>query len=206
MKRFPPALFLCLLTAVFLFSCDNVSFNKKGFNKLIGKSPEASYQIDVSEGKTETEKTVIVKYNNMVEAFFSLSEKNKNGKEITSQEKFEYLQLQEDCFTFIQRNEYNVSRELINKITEKAKSIEIVEKKAEKEIQVETPVDLKDYFNSSTGWDDNTDWGATEIDDEEGRKAFDKVLKKNGIYWSDKKQSWVIKVKKTTEQTTKVKF
>lgn len=61
---------------------------------------------------------------------------------------------------------------------------------------IEQSVDLNDYFNSKTGWDDDTDWNATSIDDEESQIAFDKVLKKNGIYWSDKKKSWVKKVAK----------
>ena len=142
----------------------------------------------------------------MVEAIISGSEKNKNGEEITPQEKLEYLRLQNDLAVFIRRNEYNISRELLNKIAEKAESIEIVEKKADKEIQVEIPVDLNDYFNSSTGWDDETDWNYVGLEDEESQKAFDKVLKKNGIYWSDQKQCWVKKVKKTAEQAPKVKF
>lgn len=139
----------------------------------------------------------------MVEAIISGSEKNKNGEEITPQEKLEYLRLQNDLAVFIRRNEYNISRELLNKIAEKAESIEIVEKKADKEIQVEIPVDLNDYFNSSTGWDDETDWNYVGLEDEESQKAFDKVLKKNGIYWSDQKQCWVKKVKKTAAQAPK---
>ena len=142
----------------------------------------------------------------MVEAIISGSEKNKNGEEITPQEKLEYLRLQNDLAVFIRRNEYNISRELLNKIAEKAESIEIVEKKADKEIQVEIPVDLNDYFNSSTGWDDETDWNYVGLEDEESQKAFDKVLKKDGIYWSDQKQCWVKKVKKTAAQAPKVKF
>ena len=142
----------------------------------------------------------------MVEAIISGSEKNKNGEEITPQEKLEYLRLQNDLAVFIRRNEYNISRELLNKIAEKAESIEIVEKKADKEIQVEIPVDLNDYFNSSTGWDDETDWNYVGLEDEESQKAFDKVLKKNGIYWSDQKQCWVKKVKKTAAQAPKVRF
>lgn len=141
----------------------------------------------------------------MVEAIISGSEKNKNGEEITPQEKLEYLRLQNDLAVFIRRNEYNISRELLNKIAEKAESIEIVEKKADKEIQVEIPVDLNDYFNSSTGWDDETDWNYVGLEDEESQKAFDKVLKKNGIYWSDQKQCWV-KKEKTAAQAPKVKF
>ncbi len=71
---------------------------------------------------------------------------------------------------------------------------------------IERAVDLNDYFNSSTGWDDETDWNYAGLEDEESQKAFDKVLEKNGIYWSDQKQCWVKKVKKTSEQAPKVKF
>ena len=71
---------------------------------------------------------------------------------------------------------------------------------------IERAVDLNDYFNSSTGWDDETDWNYAGLEGEESQKAFDKVLKNNGIYWSDQKQCWVKKVKKTAEQAPKVKF
>lgn len=206
MKKFLSTLFLCLLTVAFLSSCNNVSFDKERFNKLIERSPSASYTLDVSEGKTETEKALIVKYNNVVEAIISGSEKNKNGEEITPQEKLEYLRLQNDLAVFIKKNEYNISRELLTKIAEKAQSIEIIEKKMDKEVEGEEPVDLNNYFNSSTGWDDETDWNYTGLEDEESQKAFDKVLKRNGIYWSDQKQCWVKKVKKTAEQTPMVKF
>jgi hypothetical protein len=74
------------------------------------------------------------------------------------------------------------------------------------ESHLERAVDLNDYFNSSTGWDDDTDWNYAGLEDEESQRAFDKVLKKNGIYWSDQKQCWVKKVKKTAEQAPKVKF
>lgn len=87
-----------------------------------------------------------------------------------------------------------------NQIEEVAPKIELSDN------YIERAVDLNDYFNSSTGWDDNTDWNYAGLEDEESQKAFDKVLKKNGIYWSDKKQSWVIKVKKTLEQSPKVRF
>lgn len=63
----------------------------------------------------------------MVEVIISGSEKNKKGEKITPQEELEYLQLQNDLFIFIQKNEYNISRELLTKIAEKAESIEIVE-------------------------------------------------------------------------------
>ena len=44
----------------------------------------------------------------------------------------------------------------------------------------ERKVDLNDYFNSSNGWDDDTDWNSAGLEDEENQKAFDKVLEKNG--------------------------
>ena len=84
---------------------------------------------------------------------------------------------------------------VVDKIAEKAKSIEFVEKKTENQIQEEIPVDLNDYFNSTTGWDDGTDWNCTGLEDEESQEAFDAVLKKNGIYWSDKKGCYVRKTK-----------
>ncbi len=87
-----------------------------------------------------------------------------------------------------------------NQIEEVAPKIELSDS------YIEQTVDLNDYFNSSTGWDDDTDWNYAGLEDEESQKAFDKVLKKNGIYWSDQKQCWVKKVKKTAEQAPKVKF
>ncbi|MDP4276333.1 MAG: hypothetical protein Q8914_01750 [Bacteroidota bacterium] len=71
---------------------------------------------------------------------------------------------------------------------------------------IEKKVDLNDYLNSKTGWDEETDWNATSLDDDETQKAFDKVLKENGIYWSDKKQSWVVKVKSLTEEAPAIEF
>jgi hypothetical protein len=87
-----------------------------------------------------------------------------------------------------------------NQIEEVAPKIELSDS------YIEQTVDLNDYFNSSTGWDDDTDWNYAGLEDEESQKAFDKVLKNNGIYWSDQKQYWVKKVKKTAEQAPKVKF
>lgn len=66
----------------------------------------------------------------------------------------------------------------------------------EKSTETEIKVDLNDYFNSSTGWDDNTDWNCTDFSSEESYQAFNKVLRDNNIYWSEQKQSWVKKVGK----------
>ena len=71
-------------------------------------------------------------------------------------------------------------------IFEKESAVEVQPKEA-----VDIVVDLNDYFNSSTGWDDNVDWNTTSIDDEESQKAFDKVLEKNGIVYSPDKGAWV---------------
>ena len=108
-----------------------------------------------------------------------------------------------------------------NKITQRIKpSIElqapvIIEKESAVEVQpkeaVDIAVDLNDYFNSSTGWDDNVDWNTTSIDDEESQKAFNKVLEKNGIVYSPEKGVWVKRTiravqRQPKEAALKVKF
>lgn len=163
-------------------------------------------RLTYQKGKQKLRKPSLLNITIWLKLLISGSEKNKNGEEITPQEKLEYLRLQNDLVVFIQKNEYNISRELLTKIAEKAQSIEIIEKKTNKDVEGEEPVDLNDYFNSSTGWDDETDWNYTGVEDEESQKAFNKVLEKNGIYWSDQKQCWVKKVKKTAEQAPMVKF
>jgi len=47
-------------------------------------------------------------------------------------------------------------------IIEKESTVEVQPKEA-----IDIVVDLNDYFNSGTGWDDNVDWNTTSIDDEE---------------------------------------
>ena len=91
-------------------------------------------------------------------------------------------------------------------ISEKESVLEVQPKEA-----VDIVVDLNDYFNSSTGWDDNVDWNTTSIDDEESQKAFDKVLEKNGIVYSPDKGAWVKRTIRTVqrppkEESLKVKF
>lgn len=73
MKKVPRAVFLCLLFAMSLSSCDRI-------NSLFGKSTASSYQIDVSEGKTEIDKTLIVSYNNLMIALVPFAEKVKSGE------------------------------------------------------------------------------------------------------------------------------
>ena len=108
-----------------------------------------------------------------------------------------------------------------NKRTQRIKtSIElqapaIIEKESAVEVQpkeaVDIVVDLNDYFNSSTGWDDNVDWNTTSIDDEEAQKAFDKVLEKNDIVYNPEKGAWVKRTiravqRQPKEESLKVKF
>lgn len=60
---------------------------------------------------------------------------------------------------------------------------------------IEMRVDLNDYFGYY-----GTDWNYTEIDDEESQKFFYSVLKKNGIYYSEKQHCYVKKLKNTEEE------
>lgn len=205
MKHIINITFICLPLACIAFSCKNSSSNKESSNTSI-TSDISSYKIDISEGKTETEKTLLVKFNNSVETILAIWKKTEKGEEITPDEYFECRRLIDNFLSFLSDNQYNVSRSLVISVTEKYKAIEKLTLKQEEETQQEIRVDLNDYFNSSTGWDDETDWNCTGLEDEESQKAFDKVLEKNGIYWSDKKQCWVINVKKTKEQSPKVRF
>lgn len=91
----------------------------------------------------------------------------------------------------------------------------IFEKESTAEVQpkeaVDIVVDMNDYFNSSTGWDDNVDWNTTSIDDEEAQRAFDKVLEKNGIVYCPEKGAWVKRniravQRQPKEVSPKVKF
>ncbi len=93
-------------------------------------------------------------------------------------------------------------------IFEKESAVEVQPKEA---IDIDIVVDLNNYFNSSSGWDDNVDWNTTSIDDEESQKAFDKVLEKNGIVYSPEKGAWVKRTfravqRQPKEESLKVKF
>lgn len=69
---------------------------------------------------------------------------------------------------------------------------------------IEKEVSLNDYIGSPN---DNTDWEHTGFEDEEDAKAFNEALRKKGIYWSDAKGCYVIKVKRTTTKNVpKVQF
>lgn len=73
MKKVSLAFLTCLLIAASLSSCDRI-------NSLFEKSSTSSYQIDVSEGRTEVEKTLIIQYNNLMYALIPLAERVKKGK------------------------------------------------------------------------------------------------------------------------------
>lgn len=59
---------------------------------------------------------------------------------------------------------------------------------------VEQPVDLNDYFNPATGWDE-ADYNCTDFADDEEWQRFKKDLDKYGIYYSVKKKRWVRKMR-----------
>lgn len=182
---------------------------------LSSKSPFDKYKIDISTGKTETEKTMIVKFNNIVDKIIEGA--NKSDKEKSANDAIIYLQYVDDFNSYLSANITNISNSLFNTIKTNTKGLASeIGKYLEKSNSIsnektdnEIVVDLNDYFNSSTGWDDETDWNCTGIEDEESQKAFDKVLKKNGIYYSSKKGAWVkkkSKAKSIEEQTVKVEF
>ena len=104
-----------------------------------------------------------------------------------------------------QRIETSVELQLPT-IFKKESATEVQSKEA-----VDIVVDLNDYFNSRTGWDDNVDWNTTSIDDEEAQKAFNTVLEENGIVYSPEKNAWIKRtiraaLRQPKEVSPKVKF
>ena len=111
--------FSCFILAFTLLSC-GASFDREKFDKLIGTpikeffpslKPSSPYNINVSEGRTETEKTLIVKYNNYINVLI--------GEEIMSEA--EFAELWFDFYSFISMNGYEVRDELLEKISGKIK-------------------------------------------------------------------------------------
>lgn len=195
--------FACLLLVLQLSSCSNSS---------------TPYTIAISEGKTETEKTLIVKYNNMVVNLYKCKEKLENGEELTTEKKLDCFELSSDFDSFLRDNALSVRRELLDKIQANIVGMQdtfLVESnnndnspsqpkskpKTEKFVEyIEKEVDLDDYLGMPN---DGTDWNYTEIDEEE-QKAFDEELKKNGIYYSEAKGCYVVKVKRTTTKNVPI--
>lgn len=181
------------------------SFNKNGKvlsktqTTLFSKSPFDSYKIDISTGKTETEKTMIVKFNNIIDKIIEGTNKSDNEK--NANDAIIYLQYADDFNSYLSANITNISNSLFKTIennfkgvaTEIDKYLERTNPNNTEKIDNEIMVDLNDYFNSSTGWDDETDWNCTGMEDVDSQKVFDKVLKKNGIYYNSKKGVWVKK-------------
>lgn len=194
MKKNWKGVFLCLLLAVFLPSCGSPSV-KETINKLIGKSTATSYTLDVSEGKTETEKTLIVKYNNLVEYLMSATKKQKEGHTMTTQETLTFYHLRNDFTDFLIDNQYNISKELTDKIYDRlltqVKNLDFEEYETNipstnyigQKVPIITKVDLNDYLGDPG---DGTDWNYTEIGSE-----TEEYLENLGIYWDSEEQSWV---------------
>lgn len=139
------------------------SFNKNGNllskvqTTLPLKSPFDNYKIDISTGKTETEKTMIVKFNNVVDKITEGANKNdkkKNANNVTI-----YLQYVDDFNSYLSANITNISNSLFATIKTNTKGLaseidNYLEKSNSNNIEKtdsEIVVDLNDYFNSSTG-------------------------------------------------------
>lgn len=105
------------------------SFDKKGKTtvevktELFSKQSFGSYKIKVSEGKTETEKTLIVKYNNWIEFSEAIFQKRKDGKAITKNEDRDFNIVTNDLIYFLSINDFNVSNSLKEDISMNMKKL-----------------------------------------------------------------------------------
>lgn len=99
------------------------SFDKKGKAtvevkiELFSKQSFGSYKIDASEGKTETEKTLIVKYNNWIEFSEAIYQKRKDGKAVTDEENCDFQRVTDD---------FNVSNSLKEKVSKNIRKLDAI--------------------------------------------------------------------------------
>lgn len=100
---------------------------------------------------------------------------------MTTQETLTFYQLKNDFTDFLIDNQYNISKELTDKIYDRLLT----------QVKQEMPsliikVDLNDYIGYPG---DGTDWNYTEIGSE-----TEEYLENLGIYWDSEEQSWVKKI------------
>lgn len=184
------------------YNSDDISFKNPFESKSFDK-----YKIEVSEGKTELEKTAIIKYNNMLSTIY---DKQVKTKKLNLEDKNEFYKYAYDFLSYISKNEKNISNslkiEFENKLKLFSSDLDVSEnqninnhnrsikpQKIEDEVMApkievgdkkkEIEVDLNDYLGSPN---DNTDWNYTEID-----KEIELHLKEKGVYFSNKKNAWV---------------
>ena len=77
-------LFIGSLLAIFYYAAPSIFKSVKSseskIGALISKDPVEKYRIDLSKGKTEVEKTLIIKYNNVLELYVAANEKYRSGE------------------------------------------------------------------------------------------------------------------------------
>lgn len=123
-------LVVCLLLA--FLSPLLPSFDKKGETtvevktELFSKQSFSSYKIDISVGKTETEKTLIVKYNNWIEFSEAIYQKRKDEKAVTDKENWDFQRVTDDFINFLNNNDFNVSNSLKEKVSKNIRKLDAI--------------------------------------------------------------------------------
>lgn len=106
------AMALCLLLAFLSPLLPSGKTTVEVKTGLLSKQSFGSYKLDASEGKTETEKTLIVKYNNWIEFSEAIYQKRKDGKAVTNEENWDFQRVTGDFIHFLNNNDFNVSNSL----------------------------------------------------------------------------------------------
>lgn len=114
------------------------------FNKKSADFKE--FYIDVSEGDTEVEKTVIIKYNNVLVEAEKIYNKRLSGKEVATKETRLYETIYNDFFSYLRNNETNIQDKLWQNIQTKMEAFV----KYSESLPLDNNVDIKDKNSKET--------------------------------------------------------
>jgi len=117
-------LFIGSLLAIIYYAApsifNSVKSSERKIETLVTKDPLEKYRIDLSKGKTEIEKTLIIKYNNILEIYYVVNKKYPNGVkgEMTSEDFLQTTELREDFQEFAVSNQKNVRLSLMREVVD----------------------------------------------------------------------------------------
>lgn len=111
---------LILIIGFSYYQLKDETFNLPFGNPLNKKSADfKEFYIDVSEGDTEVEKTVLIKYNNVLVEAEKIYNKRLSGKEVTTKETRLCEAIYNDFFSYLRKNETNIQDKLWQNIQTK---------------------------------------------------------------------------------------
>ncbi len=111
---------LMLIIGFSYYQLKDETFNLPFGNPLNKKSADLKgFHIDISEGDTEVEKTVIIKYNNLLIETEKMYNKKLSGKEISIKESNYIYEVSNNFLSYLGKNETNIQDKLKKNIVTK---------------------------------------------------------------------------------------